>query len=72
VLSRQLQEVSLKDPDAWLDDLLKKDKGIGECIGGQWKGVVPMWWLTQGGFLNGPACMAGEPAEKGQRHTWAW
>jgi hypothetical protein len=34
VLSRQLQEVSLRDPDAWLDDLIKKDKGIGEWEGG--------------------------------------
>lgn len=43
VLSRQLQEVSLRDPDAWLDDLLKKDKGIGN------KGAVERGFLTLGG-----------------------
>jgi hypothetical protein len=41
-LSRQLQEVSLRDPHAWMDDLVRKDKGIGVWgCGGRGKGGGP-------------------------------
>lgn len=46
VLSRQLQEGSLRDPDAWMAELLRQDKGIGGC--GGLVGVGGWWMLGWG------------------------
>lgn len=59
VLSRQLQEVSLRDPDAWMDDLVRKDKGIGAFVSKSMVvGVsrVDVYMCGSTGMLPWPIC----------------